>query len=153
MRIISCLVAAAAALGGAAPAMAQRWYRVGGDAAAVAYVDADSIRGSGAIKTGNVYTVYGVPIEGQVFASSIRSEFNCAENYFRTLEYSYFGPGNTPIATEPSTRPNERKVPEPDTFNLFFFNFVCEGTGGVEVGADAWRDARVFLEGAGGGGE
>jgi hypothetical protein len=146
MRTIFSLVAAAAVLAGAAPAAAQRWYRVGGDAAAVAYVDADSIRGRGDVRTGNVYTVFNEPFEGRLHASSIRSEFHCTENYFRTLEYSYFGAGNALIATEPSSRPNERKQPQPNSFNLSFFNFVCRGTGGVEVGADAWRDARVFLE-------
>ncbi len=149
MRICFSLAAAAALLAGAAPAAAQNWHRVGGDAEAVAYVDAASISGEGAIKRANVYTVYARPVENRLYAGGILSEFNCAENWFRTIEYSYYGAGGVRFETHASSRPNEHRTPDPGSFNHMFFRFVCAGEGGVAVGADAWSDAQAFLERAG----
>jgi hypothetical protein len=148
MRIISCLAAAAFFLGGAASASAQHWYRVGGDSALAGYVDADSIRGDGDIKRANVYTVYSAPAEG-LHAGGILSEFFCAENVFRTIEYRYFGADNVLMGTEPSRSPDQRRTPVPGTLDAMFFRFVCRREGGVAVGADAWSDAQVFFRGSG----
>lgn len=143
MRVFH-LVAAAALLAAEAPAAAEKWYRVGGDDNVAAYVDADSIRTEGGIRYGRVYTVYAEPLDGFLHAAAILQLFDCAGNYFQTIEYSFYGEGNAHLATEASATRDERRTPDPESFNEFFFRFVCQGTGGVEV-ADAWSDAQGRL--------
>jgi hypothetical protein len=149
MRIIDCL-AASALLIAAAPAAAQSWYRVGGDPEHVGYVDADSLSGDTSLRLGNIYTVYGRPLQGLVFASMVHVEFDCAGHYFRTLEYSYYGAGNALLDTQASTHPDDRQTAEPESLNAYFLRFACEGTGGTAVGGDAWTDAQTFLGSAAG---
>jgi hypothetical protein len=144
MRIIDCL-AASALLASAAPAAAQHWYRVGGDPDHVGYIDADSLSGDSNLRLGNIYTVYGRPLDGLVFASMVRVEFDCPNHYFRTLEYSYYGAGNALLATQASTHPDDHQNAEPESLNAYFIRFACEGTGGTAIGGDAWTDAQAYL--------
>jgi hypothetical protein len=137
----SLLLAAALAAFVPAEAQAASWYRVGGNEATMSYVDLDSISASGGKTTATVESVYLEPVDGDIYASAIRSEYDCAGGYFRTLEYSYFGAAGNLLGTEPSATIDEHKVPVPDSLNEAMMQFVCERTGGEYVG-DIFADAR-----------
>lgn len=145
MRTIG-LASAAAILLAAAPASAERWFRVSTSDASIAYVDADSIGNEGGNRYATSYSVYAEPIDNSIYAGAIRSEYHCDENYFRTLEYSYHGSSNEHLGTEPSETINERKVPLPGSVNEAIMTFVCSGSGGIEV-ANAWSDGRAIFAG------
>jgi len=144
MRIGSMFIAAAV-LGAAAPAAAQNWHRVDGNADTVSYVDADSLRRSGNMVYGYYVNVYAAPINDWVYGSGIRSEFACNRNYFRTLEYTYYGRAGDALRTEPSETIDEHKVPQPGSLNESVMEFACRGTGGTPVG-DPFTDAPRFWD-------
>lgn len=143
MRIISCLAAAAVMLAGAAPAAAERWYRVARDSRAAAYVDADSIHQEGEFKRAIVYTFLAAPYEG-LHAAAILTEYHCGENFFRNIEHRFFGADQALLSTEQS--PDRRQQPERGSFDARFFAFVCRGTGGTLVGASAWSDGQAWFQ-------
>ncbi len=144
MRIGHIFIAAAV-LGTGAPAAAQSWHRVAGNADTVSYVDADSLRREGDMVYGYYINVYSSPIGDWIHGSGIRSEFACDQNYFRTLEYTYYDRGGGELRTEPSETIDERKVPEPGSLNGSIFEFACEETGGTPVG-DPFIDAPRFWD-------
>ena len=123
-----------------AEASATSWYRVGGNSKTVSYVDLDSIRPLGGKIVALTQSVYAEPISGDVYASAIRSEYDCAGGYFRTLEYSYYGQGGKYISTEPSQTINEHKVPAKDSINEALMDFICYRKGGTAV-ANPFTDA------------
>ncbi|NYT42911.1 hypothetical protein HZY97_19210 [Sphingomonas sp. R-74633] len=138
MRI---LLAAAALLPFAAtPAAAQQWYRVGGSDTTMSYVDLGSLRTLGDRIVGDVESVYVQPIGEGIIAARIRTEFNCTDKSFRTLEYSYFAPGGKYLRTEPSDTLNDVKRPKPGSINEAIMDFACFRKGGTAV-ADPFTDA------------
>lgn len=142
---IGHIVVVAAALGTAAPAAAQTWHRVARDGDTVSYVDADSIRRSGNLVYGYYINLYSTPINGRVYASGIRSEFACSQNYFRTLEYTFYNRSGDTLRTEPSETIDERKVPGAGSINESVFQFVCRGTGGTRV-SEPFDDAPNYWD-------
>jgi hypothetical protein len=134
------LCLAAGSLVAAQPAAAERWYAVGGTDDGRAYVDADSVRIDGDVRYARSYTRYAAPIGGEVYAGTIVAEFDCANRWFRTLEYSYFGARREHLGTEPSETIDQRRVPEPGSINDGIFGFVCFGRGGDAV-VDPWDHA------------
>jgi len=142
---IGHIIIAAAALGAATPAAAQSWNRVTGNADAVSYVDADSLRRVGDKIYGYYISVYATPIDDWIYSSGIHAEFACSQNYFRTLEYTYYDRGGGLLRTEPSETIDEHKVPQPGSLNESIFGFVCEGTGGTPVG-DPFIDAPRYWD-------
>jgi len=123
-----------------ATADATSWYRVGGNKQTVSYVDLDSLRPIGGKIIALTQSIYAAPLDGNIYASAIRSEYDCAGKYFRTLEYSYYGQGGKFISTEPSQTINEQKVPAKDSINEALMDFVCYRKGGTAV-TDPFADA------------
>jgi hypothetical protein len=131
MRI---LLAAAALLPFATtPAAAQQWYRVGGNDNTMSYVDLASLRPLGDKIIGDVESVYIQPIGDNIIASKIRTEFDCRDKSFRTLEYSFYAPDGKFLRTEPSETLNEIKRPKPDSINEAIMDFACLRKGGTAV--------------------
>ena len=139
MRFISVCMAAAI-MATAQPAAAERWFAVGDGDNVSTYVDADSIETRGAMRYARSFSRYAAPLDGDVYAGTIASEFDCANNWFRTLEYSYYGPRREHLATERSETIDQRRPLEPGTINAGIFRFVCFGAGGVAV-VDPWVHA------------
>lgn len=123
-------------------ASATDWYRIGGNAKTMSYVDLDSLRPIGGKIIALTKSVYASPLDGDVFASMIRSEYDCAGNYFRTLEYSYYGEGDRFMSSEASQTINEHKTPKPDSINQSMLEFICYRKGGVQV-SNPYADAQV----------
>jgi hypothetical protein len=133
MRII---LAAAAALLPLVPgqALAQQWYNVGGNDKTQSYVDASSLRASGDKIIGDVMSIYATPLnDGEIRGAKIKTEFACRQNYFRTIEYSYYGDDGMSFRTEPSETLDEHKVPKPDSINEAIMAFACYKKGGTAV--------------------
>lgn len=126
-----------------AEAAAQSWYRVGGNGKTMTYVDLTSLRPLGDKIVGVTQSVYKNPLSGGVHATRIRSEYDCDENYFRTLEYSYYDASGGFILTEASKTINERKVPSAASLNEGVLRFVCFREGGTAVAGDLFVDARA----------
>lgn len=122
------------------PAAAQSWYAIGGNEKTAGYVDLDSIRPLGDKTIAVVMSVYATPMDGDVKASTIRQEYDCAGNYFRTLEYGYYGVDKKLMSTEPSLTINEHKTPAPNSINEAYRDFICYRKGGRPV-ADPFADA------------
>ncbi|MDG2535415.1 hypothetical protein P6144_17270 [Sphingomonas sp. HITSZ_GF] len=137
MRI---LLAAALLPFAATPAMAQQWYRVGGNDNTMSYVDLASLRPLGDKVIGDVESVYIQPIGEGIIAAKIRTEFNCQAKNFRTLEYSFYAPSGKYLRTEPSETLNEIKTPKPNSINEAILDFACFRKGGTAV-ANPFTDA------------
>lgn len=142
------IIAAAAALLALAPgqASAQSWYRVGGNSKQMSYVDLASLRPLGSKIIAITKSVYKEQLNGDsgVFSTEIRSEYDCAGNYFRTLEYSYFDYSGKFMSTEPSQTINEHKTPAKDSINEVMLDFICYRKGGTSV-TDPYADARAQI--------
>ncbi|MBO9715207.1 surface-adhesin E family protein [Sphingomonas sp.] len=139
------LLLAAAVLGVVpAEANAESWYRVGGNEKTYSYVDLDSLRPIGGKIVVMTESVYAEPIGGDVYASGIRSEYDCTGGYFRTLEYTYYDQGGNKMSTEASQTINEHKVPAKDSINEAIMDFVCYRKGGTAV-SDPFGDARAHF--------
>jgi hypothetical protein len=140
------IIAVAAALLAMAPATAsaQNWFRVGGNAQSMAYVDLASLRPMGDKIVAITRSVYKEQLNGDtgIFASEIRSEYDCAGNYFRTLEYGYYNVIGEKLRTEPSQTINEHKVPVKDSLNAAMMEFVCYRKGGSAV-VDTYSDSKA----------
>jgi hypothetical protein len=118
----------------ATPAAAQQWYRVGGNENTMSYVDLASLKAASDGKiTGDVESVYAKPLDEGIIAAKIRTEFNCTNTSFRTLEYSYYDTSGKFMRTEPSETINEIKVPKPNSINIAIMEFACKRTGGTAV--------------------
>ena len=145
MRIIA---AAAAALLALAPAQAsaQSWYRVGGNAKQMSYVDLASLRPLGSKIIAVTKSVYKDELNGDtgIFSTQIRSEYDCAGNYFRTLEYSYFDMAGKHMRTEPSETINDHKTPAANSINESMMEFICYRKGGTLV-SDPLADAKTQI--------
>jgi hypothetical protein len=137
----SLLLAAALAAFVPAEAHAASWYRVGGNETTMSYVDLDSLRPLEGKIIALTQSVYADMLDGDVQSSMIRSEYDCAGGYFRTLEYTYFGSDQSNLGTEPSATINEHKVPLPDSLNEAMMEFICYRKGGEYV-SDIYADAR-----------
>lgn len=135
------LAAALLAPFASAEASATSWYRVGGNAKTMSYVDLDSIRPIGNKIVVLTQSIYAEPLDEDIYASAIRSEYDCAAGYFRTLEYSYYGQNGRFIRTEPSATINEQKVPAKESINEAIMEFVCYRKGGIAV-ANPFTDAQ-----------
>ena len=131
MRML--LAATAALLPFAAPAAAQQWYRVGGNDNTMSYVDLASLRPLADKIIGDVESVYISPLDEGIIAARIRTEFNCSDRSFRTLEYSFYTAGGKFLRTEPSETLNEIKRPKPDSINEAIMDFACLRKGGTAV--------------------
>lgn len=126
--------AIAALLFASSAAHATDWYNVGGNQRTQTYVDADSIRQIGDKTQVWSWSVYAQPLhDGQTYSARIKSEYDCAASYFRTLEYVYFGPNAKYLKTEASETINERKYPAPDSINESLMAFVCKRVGGTKA--------------------
>jgi len=123
------------------PALAERWMHVGGNDTAQTYVDADSIAVGPGPRYARWLSVYAQPQQRNVGGGVILGEVHCSENYFRTLQYSFYDPTGRHTDTEGSETINERKVPSAGSINESVLEFICRGTGGSPV-ANAWQDAR-----------
>lgn len=117
----------------ATPATAQQWYRVGGNDNTMSYVDLTSLRSLGDRIVGDVESVYVQPLDEGIVAAKIRTEFNCQDKSFRTLEYSFYLAGGKLLRTEPSETINEIKRPKPDSINEAIMDFACFRKGGTAV--------------------
>ena len=137
---------AATILTAAAPASAEHWYAVGGNDDGWTYVDADSVQTRGGLRYAQSYTRYSSPLFDEVYAGTITSEFDCANNWFRTLEYSYYGARREHIGTEPSETIDQRRQVESGTINEAIFGFVCFGRSRESV-VDPWEHAGRMLGG------
>jgi hypothetical protein len=116
-----------------AEAAAESWYLVGGNEATRTYVDLSSLRAIDNKMIGDIQSVYSTPLDGGIWGVKIRQEFDCSGNYFRTLQYSYYGAGGAFMDTEASETINENKTPAPDSINEGVMQFVCYRTGGTQV--------------------
>jgi hypothetical protein len=143
MRILG-LVIAGAILTAAGPAAAERWYAVGGNDEGWTYVDADSMESRGGLRYAKSYTRYASPLFDEVYAGTIISEFDCANNWFRTLEYSYYGAAREHIGTEASETIDQRREIEAGSINEAIFGFVCFGRSRESV-IDPWEHAGRML--------
>lgn len=123
-----------------AQATAQSWYAVGGNEKTAGYVDLDSIRPMGSKTIAVILSIYATPMEGDIKATAIREEYDCPGNYFRTLEYTYYGLDNKVMSTEASVTINEQKTPAPNSINEAYRDFICYRKGGRQV-ADPFADA------------
>jgi hypothetical protein len=123
-----------------ATASATSWFRVGGNSNTVSYVDLDSLRPLGGKIIAHTMSVYRTPLEGDIHASQIRSEYDCTGGYFRTLEYSYYDASHRMTSTEASATINDHKVPAKDSINAAMMDFICYRKGGTQVG-DPFADA------------
>lgn len=145
MRIV---IAAAAALLALVPAQAaaQSWYRAGGNAKQMSYVDLASLRPLGGKIIAVTKSVYKEQLNGDtgIFSTEIRSEYDCPGNYFRTLEYSYFDASGSRMSTEPSQTINEHKTPSKGSINEAMLDFICYRKGGTLV-SDPYADARIEI--------
>ncbi|MGV1683194.1 surface-adhesin E family protein [Sphingopyxis sp. GW247-27LB] len=121
-------------------AAAESWYLVGGNENTRTYVDLSSLRPLDNKMIGDIQSVYSTPLDGDIWGVKIRQEFDCTGNYFRTLQYSYYGARGAYIDTEASETINEQKVPAPDSINEAVMEFVCYRTGGTQV-ANPFDDA------------
>lgn len=128
------LIAAALAAFVPTEAHATSWYRIGGNDETMSYVDLDSLSVVGGKTTAVTQSVYSEPVDGDIYSAAIKSEYDCAGGYFRTLEYTYYGQDGAFIATEPSATPDEHKVPVTESLNESMMQFVCQRTGGEAVG-------------------
>ena len=126
------------------PALAERWFSVAGDAAGQVYVDADSIRIEGNRRHARYMSRSAEPMINDVYAGAIVAEFDCANNWLRTLEYSFYGANREHLGTEPSETANEHVVPAPGSYNEGVFAFVCFDRGGTPV-LDPWVHAEQVL--------
>lgn len=122
------------------PASAERWFRIGGDAQAVHYVDADSVRGGGGLRRARLYSRFMAPVAGRIFASGIDAEYDCAGGRYRTIAYDYFGAARQSLGTERSESIDRWRAPEAGTIDEAIHRFVCTRAGGTPV-ADPWEDA------------
>jgi hypothetical protein len=133
-----------------APAMAESWYYTGGNEKTQTYVDLDSLRPIGDKIVVVTKSVYAEPLCGEsdcnIGSGDIRSEWDCAGGYFRTLEYSYYDVDDNYILTEASETINEHKVPAPGSINEATRDFVCYRKGGEQVD-NPYDDARWQFEG------
>jgi hypothetical protein len=131
-------------------AMAESWYSTGGNEKTQTYVDLDSLRPIGDKIVVVTKSVYAEPLcsdeECVIGSGDIRSEWDCAGNSFRTLEYSYYDLNDDFILTEPSETINERKVPAAGSINEATMDFVCYRRGGEFV-EDPYADARWQFSG------
>ena len=115
-------------------AHAAKWQRVAGNESTQSYVDSDSIRQNGGKTEVWTWSIYASPIgDGDIYSTRIRSEYDCAGSYFRTLEYSYFDKTGKFLSTEPSETINERKYSAPNSINEAIMEFVCYKRGGTLV--------------------
>lgn len=125
-------------------AYAESWYRTGGNDSVSTYADLDSLRPVGNKIVILTKSVYAEPIcddvECTIWSGDIRSEYDCAGGYFRTLEYSYYDIEEKLIATEASETINENKVPAEGSINEATMEFVCFRRGGEYV-VDPYYDA------------
>ncbi|MES2987019.1 MAG: surface-adhesin E family protein [Pseudomonadota bacterium] len=136
MRIFITAAAAILALAPAyAAAQSSSWYRVGGNAKQMSYVDLGSVRPLGGKIIAVTKSVYKDQLNGDtgIFSTEIRSEYDCPGNYFRTLEYTYFGVAGSKISTEPSQSINEHKTPAAGSINEAMLEFICYRKGGTPV--------------------
>jgi hypothetical protein len=124
----------------AQPASAERWLRIGGDAQAVHYVDADSIRQDGGLRRARLYSRFAAPVAGRIFASGIDAEYDCAAGRYRTIAYDYFGAGRESLGTERSESIDRWRAPVAGTIDEAIHRFICTRAGGTPVG-DPWEDA------------
>ncbi|RYE01672.1 MAG: hypothetical protein EOP61_10600 [Sphingomonadales bacterium] len=141
MRRIA-VVAALALFALPATASAEAWYRVGGNSKTISYVDLDSLRNIGGKIIVVTRSVYAEALSGEIFGAGIRSEYDCPNKYFRTLEYSYYTKSGSLISTEPSQTINEHKVPAAGSINEAMMDFICYRKGGTLV-ANPTTDAPV----------
>lgn len=146
MRII--VAAAAAALFAMLPsqASAQSWYRAGGNAQTMSYVDKGSMKSVGGKTIVVTKSVYANQLSGDtgIYSVEIRAEYDCPAKVFRTLEYSYFDVNNKLMSTEPSVTINEKKVSAPGSINEAMQDFICSAKGGTLV-TDPFTDAKIQM--------
>ncbi|WP_157073765.1 surface-adhesin E family protein [Sphingomonas soli] len=116
-----------------ATASAEAWYRVGGNKKTISYVDLDSLRNIAGKIIVVTRSIYAEPLSGEIYGAAIRSEYDCANKNFRTLEYSYYTKTGALISTEPSQTINELKVPAPGSINEAMMDFICFRKGGTLV--------------------
>ncbi|RYE01670.1 MAG: hypothetical protein EOP61_10590 [Sphingomonadales bacterium] len=142
------IFAAAAAVLAVLPAQAfaQDWYRAGGNANNMSYVDLASVKPIGGKILAVTKSVYREQLSGDtgIYSTQIRAEYDCAGNYFRTLEYSYFDISNKLMSTEPSQSINEHKVPAKGSINEAMMDFICYRKGGTQV-TDPFTDAKIEM--------
>lgn len=127
------IAAALTALGSPAAANASSWYLVGGNDHTLSYVDLDSLRPIGGKIIALTESVYAEPLNGEVRAGTIRSEYDCSGGYFRTLEYTYYADDGSLITTEASNTINEHKVPKEGSIDEAIMQFVCYRKGGEQI--------------------
>ncbi|WP_066799156.1 surface-adhesin E family protein [Sphingomonas soli] len=129
-----------------AQAFAQDWYRAGGNANNMSYVDLASIQPAGGKILATTKSVYREQLSGDtgIYATQIRAEYDCAGNYFRTLEYTYFDASNKLMRTEKSLSIDEHKVPAKGSINEAMMNFICYRKGGTQV-TDHFTDAKIQM--------
>lgn len=136
----SLLLAAGLAALAPTDAMANEWYRVGGNDETMSYVDLDSLRPLGSKTIAITLSVYSSPMSDNVWGVAIRSEYDCQGNYFRTLEYTFLDIDGGYLYSEPSETINERKVPAEGSLNESMMEFICYRRGGEFV-TDPFDDA------------
>ncbi|MBX3566162.1 MAG: hypothetical protein KF730_16505 [Sphingomonas sp.] len=146
MRLIIAAAATALLMSVPGQASAQSWYRVGGNAKQMSYVDLASVRPLGGKIIAITKSVYKEQLNGNsgVFSTEVRSEYDCPGNYFRTLEYSYFDASGKHISTEASLTINDHKVPGKDSINEAMLEFICYRKGGTQI-SDPYADARAQI--------
>ncbi len=142
MRVFMAAVAALLLLAPGHAATQGSWYRIGGNAKTQSYVDLSSERGVGGKIIVVTKSVYKEPLDGGVYSTEIRSEYDCPGNYFRTLEYSYFDISGKNIGTEASNTINDHKVPAAGSINESMLAFICYRKGGTLV-SDPYADAQA----------
>lgn len=123
-------------------ASAQSWYRVGGNAKQMSYVDLASLRPIQNKIIVTTQSIYAQPLSENIYATAIRSEYDCAGKYFRTLEYTYYDINAKRISTEPSQTINEHKTATAGSINEVMMEFICARKGGTLVTGDLFADAR-----------
>lgn len=108
----------------------------------MSYVDVASREVSRNRVTALTQSVYATPLNGDIYAVIIKTEFDCSANDFRTLEYRYYDVNNKYMATEISETINQHKVPAPGSINEAMIGIACSGTGGVSV-SNPFTDAKT----------
>ncbi|MFZ5747560.1 MAG: surface-adhesin E family protein [Pseudomonadota bacterium] len=131
MRLL--IAAAVAATCIATPAAAQSWYRVAGNDDTVHYVDASTIVTKNGKTMVWTQTVFREPINDVLVSARIQSEYTCANNSFRTIEYVYYGAGGKFLGKEPSETIDEVRHPGPGSIDASILKYVCTREGGVKV--------------------
>jgi len=108
------------------PAQASTWWWISGNPKGQLYIDQDSVTRSGDLAEGTVWLFTPQLMQG-VASVRIHYRFNCADTWYSSLDYNYYGPGGSFMFKEASKSADTHRTPAEGGLDQHAFTFACTG--------------------------